>query len=496
MRGSIRSTLTFWYIGILALILVLFGGVLCFSVARSLARDLDKTLALQADGVASTLFAFREAEQSALGQGAGNWKTAPALTFPGEIQRGQLPELVSRWARKTNNLETGRLIRLIDRYGRPLAASASFSQLELPVSRKAVREALEKRTSYETVRRPGQRNRLITRPVIEQGRVLYVVQVAGSLSLVDASVKRVLFGLVVLIPLTLLLASSGGWFLATTALKPVDSMISQAQHISTKQLEERIPIPEADDELKRLAVTFNEMLGRLEKGFRQLRQFSAAASHELRTPLTVIRGELELALRRVRTPEEYQRVLAVHLEKADEMIAIIEELLAFAYNEAVDRAVEWKPIDLVALARQASELWRTVASGKSVRIEMALCEPVWIRGEQRLLERLVANLLDNAVNHTPPQGRVTLSVNLQGQGACLSVQDTGSGIPLDQLHQIFDQFFKQRSPTNNDETASTGLGLGLCRWIVELHRGHLDVTSPPGQGATFTVWLPVLLSKT
>ncbi|MBI3317801.1 MAG: HAMP domain-containing protein [Candidatus Omnitrophica bacterium] len=487
---SIRETLTLWYIGILAVILAFFGCALYLSVAAGLARDVDKTLALQADHVAGTIFAFREAEETAPGSAGGNWESAPPGTFLGGIVRGQLPELLGRWASKTDNLRTSRPLRLVDRYGRPLVASENFTQLDLPITKTALKEALKKHTFYETFRRSGQRIRLVTRPVIEQGRILYLVQVAASLRQVDMKTGRFLFSLLVLIPMTLVLARSAGRFLATTALQPVGLMIGQAKRISSQRLEERIPVPEAADELNELAVTFNDMLSRLERDFRRLRRFSAAASHELRTPLTVIRGELEVALRRPRTPEEYERVLRVYLQKADEMTSIVEELLMLAHQEATDRVVEWKPVNLSALTREVSQTWEKVAQTKSVRMEIPAHEPVWVRGERRLLERLVANLLDNAIKHTPAQGRVTLRSDRQGNMASLSVQDTGSGIPPGELPHIFDRFFRGGSGT--DGVHSTGLGLGLCRWIVEVHHGQIDVSSAPGQGATFTAWFPLV----
>ena len=244
------------------------------------------------------------------------------------------------------------------------------------------------------------------------------------------------------------------------------------------------------DELQRLGVTFNDMLARLESTFHRLRQFSAAASHELRTPLTVMRGELEVALRKPRDPEEYQRVLRTHLDTVNDMAHTVEELLTLARSESVDGAIEWRPVELSGLARQVSETWRKVAKPKSVTVDVPAKAPVWVRGEPRLLERIIANLLDNAVRHTPPKGRVTLRTERQGQEACLIVEDTGPGIDSDEMPQIFNRFFKPWSKT--DGSKSTGLGLGLCRWIAEAHHGRIEVSSPPGRGATFVVWLPVI----
>ena len=493
MSRSIRETLTRWYIGILAVILCLFGGVIYVRVVAGLAHDVEKTLVLQADHVAGTIIAFREAEEATTSSGGGNWQHAPPGSFLGAIDRGQLPDLINRWGRKTENLRTERALRLVDNDGQMVIASPSFSRLDLPLTKTAVAVGLKQRTVYETFRRSGQRILLVTRPVIEHGRVLYLVQIAASLKQVDASALRFLCFLLVLIPLTLVLARSVGWFLATTALDPVASMIAHTRRIGSQRLEERVPVPGTGDELDQLATTFNEMLTRLERDFRRLRQFSAAASHELRTPLTVMRGELELALRRPRTPEEYQRTLRTHLAKTDELSAIVEELLMLAHREATDGAVEWAPTDLSVVAREMSGPWRDVAKTQSVRLEVVAHQPLWVMGERRLLERLVANLLDNAIKHTPPHGQVTITSDQEDRMARLRIHDTGPGIPAEELPQLFDRFFRPGLGSSGPRT--TGLGLGLCRWIVEIHHGRLEVSSPPGDGATFTTWLPIVHSS-
>ncbi len=491
MARSIRQTLTLWYVGILAVILCVFSWVLYSSLHASLIRDVDRTLALQAGNVADTIHAFWEAERAAPSSAPGNWQSAPSATLQHEVDRGRFPDLVSRWAEKTGGLEKGRPILLLDVDGRPIAVSESFARLGLPQTAASVSRAVTLRhTMYETLRLPDGRVRLITRPILEPAH--YVIQAATPLSQVDASLHQLRLWLGWLIPLTLIITSSVGLFLATTALRPVAEMIAQAQRISAERLDERIPVAQTGDELQRLGVTFNDMLARLESTFHRLRQFSAAASHELRTPLTVMRGELEVALRKPRDQDEYQRVLHTHLETVNDMAHTVEELLTLARSESVDGAIDWRPVELSQLARQVSETWRRVAGPKSVTVEVPMPEqePVWVRGEPRLLERIIANLLDNALRHTPPKGRVTLRTERQGQEACLIVEDTGPGIASEEMPQIFNRFFKPWSKV--DGSRSTGLGLGLCRWIAEAHHGRIEVSSPPGRGATFVVWLPLI----
>ena len=483
MIRSIRFTLSLWYVGILAITLCLFGGVLYSSVRATLAQDVEDLLASRADGVADSLFVFLEVR----------WKKEPtARTLQKEFEEGKLPSLVSRWAQGAGRIETLRPIRLIDREGKMLYVSPNFTAFGLPLRETTVKEAKLANTVYETFNLPDQRVRLVTRPVVEGTQVLYFVQVASSLKQVDASLARLRFWLIWLIPSTLLVTSAVGWFLATLALRPVNRMIGHAQKISGEHLEERIDVPRTGDELERLAQTFNDMLVRLERAFRQLRQFSAAASHELRTPLTVMKGELEVALRRPRTVEEYQEVLGTHLEALNEMSHIVEQLLALARSGMSGGAVDWRPLELGALVKGVHEIWQVVAEEKGIQAEIQNHEPVWIRGEQRLLERLVSNLLDNAIKHTPPKGKVTVRVDREGNHARLTVKDTGSGIPSEELPKIFDRFFTRASGPSK----STGLGLGLCRWIAEAHQGQIAVDIPHQGGAAFTVFLPLGVSTT
>ncbi|MBI4227559.1 MAG: HAMP domain-containing protein [Candidatus Omnitrophica bacterium] len=488
--GRATLALSFWHLGLLAVVLCLFGWVLYARVATSLARDVDQLLALQAEGIAGAVFAFREAEAGRHGASVGNWLNAPAGSLLGETQRGQLPDLLNRWAHKTEVLGAGRPFRLIDRAGAPILASDDFRALEAPLTPAVLAEALGRRTAYETFRRQGQRIRVVTYPVLEHRRVLYLIQTAASLRSADATVARMGFWLLWLIPLTLALTTLVGWLLATKTARLITLLASQAQRISAQHLETRLHVPGTGGEVERLTVTLNEMLARLERGFRQLRQFSAAASHELRTPLTALRGELEVTLRRPRSPEEYERVLRMHLQKAEEMSATVDELLRLAYTEAADRMGEWCPVELCALAREILETWQLLAAKVSTQLTLVAEAPVWIQGERRLLERVVSNLVDNAVKHSPPGGRVTMTVGRDGSQATVAVRDRGPGIPPEEVPTLFDRFFRGHRPSPPG-VPSTGLGLGLCRWIAEVHRGGIDVSSAPRDGTTFTVRLPL-----
>ena len=493
MIRSIRLTLTLWYVGILAVILCLFGWILYKSVAANLTSEIDEVLASKADAISDAIFGYFQAKWEAkhLIQPSPSSSQAAQLSreIEKEIKTGKFDALVTHWAQEMSELDPSERIRIIDWSGQLLYETRAFTALGIPLTKSAVAEAQRGKTVYETFNLPNWRIRVIVYPIIENGQNLYFVQTASILRQADLSLEQLRTWLLGLIPLTLVFASAIGWFLAKYALKPIGGMIEQAQQIGAEQLHERIYVPKTGDELEQLATTFNDMLARLERTFKRLRQFSAAASHELRTPLTVMKGELEVALRARRDPDEYERVLKTQLEALNEMVGIVEQLLTLARSEEGEEAVEWQPVELKALVRQASEMWRKVADEKGIRLKILAQESVWVRGEKHLLERLVANLLDNAIKHTPSKGFIGLQVWNNEENACFVVQDTGPGIAQDELPKIFDKFFRKSSA--GDRGRSTGLGLGLCRWIVEAHQGQIEVSSSLGKGTTFTVWLPL-----
>lgn len=484
---SVRFLVTFWHTLTLAGILVTFSAVLYTTVAANLSRDVNRSLALLANGTGEALFAFWRAERAAA-MVPGNWQDAPAPTFRSLVDSAAFPTLIGRWAEKTRALAGEHPVRVLSRGGQVLAASEGFQDSGNPADVTAATRTGQ--PVYDTVlSASGQHLRVITFPVQEDDVVLYALQVAASLESADASLERLRARLVWLVPLTLLLTGLLGWWLASSVLRPVGHMIEQVEGISTGRLAERIDVPETGDEIERLATTFNANLERMEGAFKRLRQFSAAASHELRTPLTAIRGELEVCLRRPRSPTDYQQVLQTQLEALEDLGLTVQELLALARDEAAQGSVDKQPMDCGALVRDVGQAWERLARSKHVRIEVQAEQAVWVLGERRLLERLVMNLLDNAVRHTPSGGDVTLSIKAHEGSARLIVQDTGPGIASADIPYLFDRFFKPRGA--GSEAESTGLGLGLCRWIIEAHQGRIEVSNRLPQGAVFTVWLPL-----
>src|SRR5206468_3009845 len=301
-RGlPLRVRLTLWYGTALAVILMTFALVLYAEMGRGLKDQVDRSLEEAA------AVAIRSLESSRFG---------PFLQF--EDLSAKFPELAV----------LDKFFQIFSPTGKITIQSPHIKNRDIPLSRTALETALTGNTTLESVRFQGDSPlRLISIPIIYEGTLTNIVQVGTSLQPVEETLHRLLLILLVTVPVALLVALAGGWFLAGRALRPVETITIAAQRIAAGDLTQRLSVPRSSDEVGRLAVTFNDMIARLETSFRQVRQFTTDASHELRTPLTVLKGETELALRRPRSAEDYKIVLESSLEEIDRMTRIVDELL-------------------------------------------------------------------------------------------------------------------------------------------------------------------------
>jgi signal transduction histidine kinase len=237
-----------------------------------------------------------------------------------------------------------------------------------------------------------------------------------------------------------------------------------------------------------LADTFNEMLARLEKAFSSQQQFIQDISHELKTPLTVLRGELEVTLKKSRSAEEYAVVLRSCLEEIDKIRRIVENLLILAKLDTKGAPAETKPVDLCALLDKVTEHLKVLAEQKSIALNTVAPESVSMKGHETQLRRLFVNLVDNAIKYTPPKGKVVVSLKKDNDLAVAEISDTGQGIPADELPYIFDRFYRVDKARTSE---GFGLGLSIARSIAQAHKGDIKVRSHEGLGTTFTVFLPL-----
>jgi heavy metal sensor kinase len=298
------------------------------------------------------------------------------------------------------------------------------------------------------------------------------------------------------IPIAILLASAGGYFLARKSLAPVVAMSRQAGRIGAENLHERLPIQNARDELGRLATAFNELLERVDQSFERQRRFMSDASHELRTPAAILRGESEVALSRTERPaEEYRESLAVLHAEAQRLTQIVEDLFTLTRADAGQYPLSPHDFYLDELLADCTHAARSLASAKQIALTCQVPEELPINADEALLRRMILNLLDNAIKYTRPGGHVTVSCERSGSEYSLSVTDSGPGIPADLHSRVFERFFradKARTHSGNDG-GGAGLGLSIARWIAEAHHGRLILAHSDNKGSTFTALLPALV---
>jgi heavy metal sensor kinase len=293
-----------------------------------------------------------------------------------------------------------------------------------------------------------------------------------------------------IIPIAVGVSIIGGLYLAHKALKPVHDVTMRARKITAESLDQSIPVREVDDEIGRLISTMNDMIQRLHNSFEQVRQFSSDASHELRTPLTVMRGEIELALRSEKTPEEYKEILASQLEEILRLKSIIDNLLTLGKADQGALEMKLEEVHLDELIRDLYDDSEILAHAKHIHVDLKKAEAVTIVGDKGRLRQLFLNLVDNAIKYTPDGGKVAISVERQNGTALVAVEDNGIGIPAEDAGKIFDRFYRV-DKARSREMGGTGLGLSIAKWIAELHRGTITVESELNKGSRFTVRIPI-----
>ncbi len=294
--------------------------------------------------------------------------------------------------------------------------------------------------------------------------------------------------LVWLVPLAMLFAIAGGWFLAKLALRPVVNAARTAESISLANLKARMPVYSGKDEFGALVSTLNLMIARLEEGVKRLQQFTQDAAHELRTPLTVLRGDLELAYQDEQTAEETRSWLQKILDRVIALSHIVDNLMLLARSDSGDYPIHKTRFRLDVAVKEVFEDMQILAEGRPLAVRLQNHEAVEFFGDEALVRRLLLNLCDNALKYTS-QGSIELSLKKEDAQIELAIKDTGKGIPAEDLPHIFDRFYRV-DKSHSSATGGSGLGLAICQWIVSAHGGRIKVTSDLGKGTTVQIFLP------
>lgn len=478
---NIRLRLTLWYTAILFIILLVFSGAVYIGLSRSLFRAIDVNLQREAGQVIGGI-KFESPEQ----EDGEDHKNG---TEDGE--EGAQVQINGMQIKTEYVPEEGIFWRILDAQGHPLIDPGYFDNALFNTDSIDPTQA---KFEYATLAN-NIPVRLYTIPFIFDPQGSGVVQVAESYYHIQEVQQQLILLLALGIPFTLLAASAGGWFLATNALAPIDRITRAAQKISANDLHQRLNLELSNDEVGRLAGTFDKMLARLEDAFERQKRFIADASHEMRTPLTILKGDVEVALNRPRTAEAYRQTLEMVNQTADRLTALVQELFMLARTDNNQYPMVLEDLNLTQLLMDEVANLMPRAVSKGIALNLDTPDSLPIKADAAKLDRIFINLIDNAIKYSDSGGVVNVTADTQNGYACVSIADTGSGIPAEHIARLFDRFYrvdKARSRNAADSTSSgAGLGLSIVQSLVQLHGGRIEVTSQPDQGSTFTVWLPV-----
>ena len=327
--------------------------------------------------------------------------------------------------------------------------------------------------------------RVLDYSVVAQGK-RYSVQTGIAMNKSMALLANFRTSLLLLTPLVALLAAGSGHFMSRKALSPVAALSAEARHINDRNLDIRLPVPDARDEVSDLSRTLNQMLERIDKAFSSVRTFTGNASHELRTPISLLRTEIEVALFRPRDSEEYRAILGRLHDETLRMTSLVENLLSLARADGGAESFTLAPIRVDALFGQVAQIWKNAMN--QAMLDFCVDLPggdLVLLGDWHGILRLLSILLENAGRFTPPGGSVTLRAAAAEDRIVLSVHDTGIGIAPEHRLRIFDRFYRI-APTGESLQSGSGLGLALGKWIAERHGTELRVESKPGRGSSFS----------
>jgi len=459
LRHTLAFRLTLWY----ALIFTISTGVAFFlfylQITSFMTAQTDRNLLDQARKISSVL----------------------ALQGVNAVERIAMLESQAAGEKKI-------FIRLLSQSGSVFSSSNMSYWQNIGIEKAAIEELLQgTRYVYSSLASPDQKLKVrILYTLIDRGLIL---QLGEAMETSGRFIEAFRKNFIITISVLLMLAAVIGWFMARKALAGMEMVTRTAQHISTGgALGSRVPLTRKGDEIDQLATTFNQMLDRIETLVAGIKEMSDNIAHDLKSPVTRIRGIAEVTLTTDPSLTSYENMAGSIVEECDRLLDLINTMLVISKTEAgVDKLNDEK-LDLAEIVQDACKLFQSSAEDKEITLLCHPSEKLIVHGDKRMIQRMVANLLDNAIRYTPDQGAVDVTVlsPRQDQGSVI-IKDTGMGISSDDLPRVFERFYRCE-PSRS--LAGTGLGLSLALAIARAHGGNIEVSSTLGKGSAFTITLP------
>ncbi|MGH8094554.1 MAG: ATP-binding protein [Chthoniobacterales bacterium] len=306
---------------------------------------------------------------------------------------------------------------------------------------------------------------------------------------VDEMLAGLISAYLVTLPLVVIAGGAGVWWIARRAAAPIQTIAENAARISASDLHQRIPEPESHDEMADLTTVLNDMFERLQRSFEQVTRFTSDASHELKTPLALMRAHLESALDASRDAPEQRELLSSLIGQCSQISQVVDGLLFLSRADDRQLALEYEPVDLVALVEDLREDAEILATAANLTLQLHLPPHLVVCGDERLIRRAVMNLIDNAIKYNRAGGRVAIAASVEGRNNLLTFGNTGPGIPLPSREKIFERFYRSDS-ARSSETSGHGLGLSITREIARAHRGEVRLARSDADWTEFWLFLP------
>jgi heavy metal sensor kinase len=457
LRNTLSFRLTLWYAGVFALSSCV-AFLLFYALITSFIRDrTDQELLSQVNRF-STLLASEEIEA---------------------VKSAAIIEAQAAGVKKV-------FFRFLSVNGQVFSSSNMAYWKNIDIHETAIKELLGGRSHvFETITIPQRKEKVrILYAVLGPTIILQVGQAMESYSRFFDAFKGIF---ITTMTFLIVVAAGIGWFMARRAVSGVEAVTRTAQKISGGTLEERVPVKTKGDEIDQLAVTFNQMLDRIQALLTEIKEMSDNMAHDLRSPITRIRGTAEVTLTTGKSLSEYEAMAASTIEECDRLLDMINTMLMISKAEAGVDHLTREEIDLAGVVQEACRLFEPTAEDKGIALSCHLPDESHFLGDMQMIQRMLSNLLDNAIKYTPPGGSVSVSVVENDGRVVVSVKDTGIGISPKDLPHIFERFY--RCDESRSQTG-IGLGLSLARAIARGHGGDITTTSNPNQGSTFTITLP------
>ncbi len=382
--------------------------------------------------------------------------------------------------------------RLLSFSGQEFSSSNMSYWRDIQIGMEGINQLLnEQKPVFETTRLPDRKHKIrILYSIIGRGIILQLGQSMENYTRFIEAFRKIF---VATMASLFIFAAIVGWFMARRALAGVETVTQTARQISEGSLKERVPVKKHQDEIDQLAITFNQMLDRIQKLVTGIKEMSDNIAHDLKSPITRIRGISEVTLTTGASVREYKNMAASTIEECDRLLEMINTMLVISRAEAGVNKLDAKEMDIAAAVTNAWELFEAPAEDKNLKFTCDAAGPLRVSGDQRLIQRMIANLIDNAIKYTSAGGTVKVAVHRQNDhSAVITVKDSGIGISDQDLPQIFERFYRC-DPSRSE--AGIGLGLSFARAVARAHGGDITVSSIPDQGSTFAVTLPMRVSK-